>query len=91
MIAELFAFFPQISLLKMDTYKVGQPRRMNCTHYSLTKSALNLKAKKCGKIKNIFWSNLDKAFLNITLKKCDPQLKASETGILQILKIWSSQ
>lgn len=64
-------FFPQISLLKMDTYKVRQPRRMNYTHYSLTSSALNLKEKKnCGEIKkkNILWSNLDKAFLNITLK-----------------------
>lgn len=52
----------------MDTYEVGQPGRMNCTHYSLTRSALNLKAKKYGEIKNIYESNLDKAFLNITLK-----------------------
>lgn len=53
----------------MDTYKVGQSERMNCTHYSLTRSALNLKAKKnVMKLKKIYGSNLDKAFLNITLK-----------------------
>lgn len=54
----------------MDTYEVGQSERMNCTHYSLTRSALNLKAKKnVMKLKkNIYGSNLDKASLNITLK-----------------------
>lgn len=54
----------------MDTYEVGQSERMNCTYYSLTRSALNLKAKKkCYEIKKKnYGSNLDKAFLNITLK-----------------------